>query len=456
MEETTLNPEFESQNKSPKKIFTFSFPRLSSSIVLGITGFALMTLYTTGYQLNPAIVAFAISAGYIAIALSQFFIGWLSDAIKSKWGRRKPFIYILTPLEVISFICLLMPGLFLKNPGDNLMIAWLFIWNILFEAFYSMTTPYQAWMAEEFKVEDRPKVSQYQNFFNLLGNGIQAIFSMLILTSFANDVGNDPNNISPTFFWTCIAFGAMFLISFYACAWLMPTEAPPKRKPDMLKNLKEIFQHKNYLLVVLMQGIASLAWATITAVMLSYTDTVLGFGKMEYIISAVFLLLGMFVAIVIWRKIMAKIGKTQTLLYLFLYAAAVSIFSLIGLLEMPSFIRLIFGTLLMAGIASFLGGWYLFPYIMYADLAEDNEKSSDELKAGIYVGFPSIALNIFQAVGTLILGALMGLRNTTVNGLTFSYGYVVWGPFCAIVLIGAYFFTKKFVHLDFDWERKTH
>ncbi len=115
---------------------------------------------------------------------------------------------------------------------------------------------------------------------------------------------------------------------------------------------------------------------------------------------------------------------------------------------------LILGIIFILGIAALLGGWYLFPYIIYADLAEDDEKSTGELKAGIYTGFPSIVLNIFQAGGIFLLGAILTLPSITTGSLTYSIGLILWGPICSLILICSWLYTKKFVTLDFEWEKK--
>ena len=100
------------QTSNSTKIL-FSAPRLGSSIVLGIEGWAMFTLYTSGYQLHPFLAGFAIAMGYLTIALSQFLLGWISDAKYTKWGRRKPYILIFAPLLGISIIFLILPGLVL-------------------------------------------------------------------------------------------------------------------------------------------------------------------------------------------------------------------------------------------------------------------------------------------------------------------------------------------------------
>ncbi|MHA1472248.1 MAG: hypothetical protein ACTSQW_04030, partial [Promethearchaeota archaeon] len=81
------------------------------------------------------------------------------------------------------------------------------------------------------------------------------------------------------------------------------------------------------------------------------------------------------------------------------------------------------------------------------------EKKTGDLKAGVYTGFPSIILNIFQAIGVFILGIIVGLDNITIGSNTFSIGLVIWGPICSLILLLSYLYTKKYVKLDFGWER---
>ncbi len=450
--ENSISENSDSVMTPKKKMYIFAFPRLGSTILLGIIGFALFFLYTDGFKLEERKVSTAISLGYIAIAASQFFIGWISDKFYTRWGRRKPYIVILAPVLAISFIFLLMPNLILRNPSKEILYWWLLGWDVLFQISYGFTTAYQSWMAEQFTIEERPKCSQIQNTFNYIGHGVMAIFTMIVLTDFKSKIEEDPSVIPPEFFWVCVGFAIILVGSYFLGAFLMPTEEPPKKIPKLWPNLKAILTNRNYLLVVLMQGLASFAWIIITSVMLSYTSIVMGFDTMQYIISAAALLIGIMIALYFWRKLIKKHGKKNTILRLFLYAAVISLSSLIGFVSFNNkILSTIVGTLFLMGIASFMGGWFLFPYIMYADLAEDDEKRTDELKAGIYVGFPSIALNLFQALGIRLLGEITSMPDITVGVQSFSIGYVIWGPICAAILILTYFYSKYFVKLDFDW-----
>lgn len=430
--------------------FNFSLPRLPSAIVLGIEGFVLFALYYLGYGVPSILVGFAQSMGFLSIAAGQFLLGWISDAKYTKWGRRKPWVIIFSPLLGISFIFLMLPGLVLPDLSNKtLLFYWLLIWDIVFRFSYSLTTVYQAWMAEQFPVQERPAVSQMQNTMNYIGNAIMLIFGLLIFTPAFTVISS---YIPSSVLYPILIFGIFVIIIYILIVFTMPTEPNFKMDSSIFKNLITIVKNKNYMSIVLMQGIASFAWSIITTVMLTFIESVLGLSGLSYYIVAVCLVIGFIITLYVWRKNIQRMGKKRALLLLFLFAIILLPTSLIGLIPIAT--NIIFGIIFILIIAASLAGWSLFPYIYYADLAEDDEKRTGELKAGIYTGFPSILLNIFQAFGPLIIGAILMLPDITVGTLTYSFGLVLWGPICSLILIATYFYTKRYVTLDFEWEAK--
>lgn len=443
-----MNESLRSDTTTRKKL-NYSLPRLSSSIVLGIEGFILFALYTLGYGVPPLQVGFAQAMGYLSIAAAQFIFGWLSDAKYTKWGRRKPWLIVFSPLLGISFIFLIMPGLILPDLSDkSTLFLWLLIWDVVFRISYSLTTVYQAWMAEQFPVHERPTVSQFQNMMNYIGNAIMLVYGLLVLTP---SLAVLETSLPATVLFPIIIFGIFVIVLYTSIVFTMPTEPNFETDSNIMQNLRTILKNKNYMLIVFMQGFASFAWSIITTVMLNFIELVLGLSGVEYYLVAIFLVLGFIVTLVFWRKQIQNRGKKKALLLLFLFAIVLLPTSLIGLI--PFATNIIFGIIFILIIAAALAGWALFPYIYYADLAEDDEKRTGNLKAGIYTGFPSIMLNIFQAFGPLIVGAILSLPNVTVGSLTYSLGLVLWGPICSVILLLTYFYTKKYVTLDFEWEK---
>ncbi|TFG00066.1 MAG: hypothetical protein EU542_08440, partial [Promethearchaeota archaeon] len=236
---------------------------------------------------------------------------------------------------------------------------------------------------------------------------------------------------------------------FYICAFALPVETVEGAEMNFMEDLRKVLKDKNFMNVCWLQAIAFLALGMITSIILGFTATVLKFGETETIIAGASLILGILVFLFMWKKLIDKKGKKSTFTIILATGVIVLPFTLIGLIPNVSFI---FGIIFILGVAAFMGGWYLFPYIWFADLAEDYEQRSGESrKAGLYAGFPQILLNVFQAIALFITGLILSLPN--VPGRDFSWGYIIWGLWCSGVILIAYLFTKKYVRLDFDWEK---
>lgn len=435
-----------------KLMAIYSFPSIMSTLVMGTIGFSLLFLYSLAYGVNPALVGIATGVGYLSIASSQFLLGWISDGKYTKWGRRKPFLIIFAPLTAISFVFVLLPNLILVNPDETTLFIWLLIWDVALQFSVGFSTVHGAWIPELFSVEERPRLSQVLNIFKMLGQGIMLIFTFVILTGAKDRIVANPGVIPADFLWTVIILAILLVVFYYLGVFLIPTEPYHEIKSNYIVHLKRILKDKNYVLVTLMQGIASFAWIMLGSILLIYIEEVLNFGTVEYLIAALLLLVGTLLFFSLWRRLIEKNGKKTSLLHLFIYAMIWLCLSLIGLIPLTPPFNVIFGLLFVLGVTAIMGGWYLFPAIYNADLAEEGQKNTGELVAGIYKGFPSILLNIFQALGTMFLGFVIALPpiGTSEN----SIGYYIWGPICAVILIIAYIYTKKFITLDFEWEKK--
>ncbi|MFW9819103.1 MAG: MFS transporter, partial [Candidatus Thorarchaeota archaeon] len=347
-----------------KKFILFGTPRLGTNILLTIVDFALLTLYSTGFNLPAWQTFLATSLGKLSIALSQFLLGWLSDAKYTKWGRRKPYLIILSPLLAISFIFLLIPNQFLSISNTTALFTWLLIWDVIFQASYGVTTVHNAWMAEQFQVGDRPKASQFINLFIYLGAGVGEIFTLLVLTDFAAQVDLNPDVLPIEFLIGVLIFGLITIPLFYLVAILMPTEPKYKIETSLIVNLKSIIKNKKYLSFNFMEGFASIAWSIVTPTMLAFLTAVLNFTDLQFIIGGSIIIFGVLIFLYLWRKLIEKLGKKKSLLYLFLFAIIVLPFTLISLIPMESY--LIYGIIFIIGVVASIGGWNLFHYIIYA------------------------------------------------------------------------------------------
>ena len=439
------------EKASSGKFLLYGMPRLSAGIVLDIVDFGILFLYIAVYGLPPILSGIALAIGKLSIAFSQFSMGWLSDKTDTKYGRRKPFMFFYAPLTAVAFICALLPMIFIQNPTGIILFIWILIWDAVLQWSYGgLTTPYQSWVSEQFLVHQRPKASAFQNLFGFIGAGIGIVFSLLVFPPLIESF-QKTKTVDPTFIILVFAFGSLLIILFYICAFGFPVEKTEGAEMKFTEDLKKVLKDKNFMNVCWLQGIAFLAIGMITPSLIGFATIVLKIEGTEFYLTAVSLLVGIMGFLFLWKKLIDKKGKKKTFLIILLTGIIVLPLSLIGLI--PGEINFIITIIWVLAIAAFMGGWYLFPYIWYADLAEDAEVISGEgRKSGLYAGFPSILLNIFQAIALFITGFLLSLPN--VPGKDYSWGYVLWGIWCSGVIVVVYFIAKKLITLDFEWENK--
>ena len=98
----------------------------------------------------------------------------------------------------------------------------------------------------------------------------------------------------------------------------------------------------------------------------------------------------------VWGGMSKKIGKGPALIRSnIILIAALFLTPVIGLYEPPipkEFLGYLFIALGAAGIS----GFQLFPYAIMADIIHEDEVKTGENRAGLYTGFDSIPLNVFQ------------------------------------------------------------
>jgi len=442
----------ESEGKaSTGKFLTYGMPRLSASLVLDTVDFGILFLYILVYGLPPILSGIALAIGKLSIAIGQFSMGWLSDRTKTKYGRRKPFMFFYAPLTAISFICALLPMIFIQNPTAIVLFVWIIVFDAIFQWSYGgLTTPYQSWVSEQFIVHQRPKASAFQNLFGFIGAGVGIVFTLLVFPPLI-ETFQKTKTLDPIFLILIFAFGILVILLFYICAFAFPVEKVEAAEMNFREDLKKVLKDKNFMRVCWLQGIAFLAIGMITPSLIGFATIVLKIEGTTLYLTAVVLLVGIMGFLFMWKKLIDKKGKKQTFLIILLTGIVVLPLTLIGLL--PGEISFLITIIWVLSIAAFMGGWYLFPYIWLADLAEDAEMRSGEgRKSGLYAGFPQILLNIFQAIALFITGLILSLPN--VPGKEYSWGYVLWGVWCSGVIIVAYLFTRKLITLDFDWEKE--
>jgi len=426
-----------------QKIY-YGMARLGPSIMLDMLDLASALFYFSIQALPAIYTGSAIALSYLSIMLSELIFGNMSDRTATKrWGRRKPYVMVGAPLMAMSFLLVFNPHLFLAQGNVIGLFFYAAITMSLFKVFYGMTmTPFQAWMPELTEPDERPAVSSWQNVANFTGFVI-GTFGTSFLAIEAVGWG-----LPSTILYMILGFVAIQLLGFAPSLIGLHREGKFIPQPDIFKDLGDALTDRDYVGWLFAQGLLSVGIATIVRTTFPYINDYLLFGMTELIIFGVELLSVVFVFFIIFQFSIRKKGKRFTLQLSMMLAVVSLPFTLIITTSSAAFILLAF---VGAGVA----GYYLMPYIIYADFAHKNEILTGEGKAGLYTSFPSIPLNGMQAFSAILWGFIFSLPEVVpVPGqATFvTQGYLFWGPIAALFLFLSVLVLFK-VNIDPHFEK---
>ncbi len=402
----------------------YSSARIGSSILINLLSVLTFYIYDSYFHVNPLINGFANGFGKLIIALSSVVAGYLSDHfIFRKFGRRKPFIVIGAPALALSFILLFTPFLWISIDATWVVSLWLIVFTSAVNFFYGfLTTPYQAWMPEITTENERIEVSSLQNIANLIGVSIGFGFSF-ILAALLKELGMGPIGI---FILTIsvLIFSFLEVLGYLPSVLLIPEGTYHITQPTLIEEIRIVSKNKTYTNWLGIQGLFWMAITILMTLVLTFIDEILNLQGIEFLIFGSLMFGSVVIFFPIWGKVAEKYTKRVCLLVVAVTLILTLPFTVI--LQNPQYAQYgkFFGYLGALIIGASLSGYFLFPYIIIADIAHEDEILTGVSRAGIYTGFSGVILNLFQAVGLILVGILRGLPG----------GIYYMGPIAAVII----------------------
>jgi GPH family glycoside/pentoside/hexuronide:cation symporter len=425
--------------KSGKLIYAMG--RLGSSVLLSLIDLATFWLYLDFFHLGGLLIGTAFTIGKLVIAFSGWYFGYLSDVTKSeRWGRRKPYILVGSISLAFSTVMIFIPQYFILVTDQTLLFIYATSFLSLANFSYGLlSTPYMAWLAEIAAPEERVAISAYQNVFAMLAQVAGVLMSFLLPVL----LNGGPALASSLL----LALGA-FEVLLYVPALLKIREADrPIPRPSVRRELATVLGNKNYRSWLLLQGLMSMPTAILASLILSYLQGVLSVAGIQYLLVGGLLLLLTVAFYFIWTAMSRRLGKKKPLsLSLLVLMASLSLTLVIGQPILDFIPNILQASLFMTLVAAGISGWYLFLSPITADMAQEDEQARGEARAGSYNGLVSIPLNVLQSLGRFVAGLLADLPK--VEGHTYTWGLVLWGPVSSILLLPCLFLLVKYVKTD--------
>lgn len=416
---------------SLKEKMGFGICDLGGNALFTIMAFWLMNYLTDTVGLAAGLAGTALMIGKIWDAITDPLMGYISDRTKTRWGRRRPYIFIGGILVFVTM------AFMFTNPrlsDQNLLFYWAIIaYSLLNLGFTIVNIPYSSLTPElTSDYNERTVLNGYRMSFAMVGTLIGAAAVLPLLGLF--------NDRSAGFSMVGIIFGLIILIVSWITFFTIkepPFEAISSPKMGIFRSYFEAFKNVPFLLI-LFPWVLNMTATTIVSGMLIYYFKYIYQAAESTTLALLILLLTAMVFIPIWVLISNALGKKNCYAVgMLIIAATCMIFFYFGHL-----LELNFGLILMffAGIG--LATTYVFPWSIIPDTIEYGYTKTGERHEGIYYGLWTLVSKIGQALAALLMGLILDfyryLPNQPLQAKETIFGIrLLFGPIPAIIFITA-------------------
>jgi len=430
--------EIDATDISRGKIFIYG----SLNLPLAMIGYPLIIwvprLYATDIGLSLALIGTVLSAAAISDAITDPVMGYITDRFRTRWGRRKPWIFVGLPLWGIAIWMLL-------NPAPDSTIVYLAIWFILLRAGSTLWgVPFSAWGAElSVQYHTRTRIQsagQKYMIIGLIGGSaipllvewfsaakndatfVRTKFGGLatISESIVDGIGTfllgmseffGIADASATTVLSCYSFAILVLLPLSGLLVLkfvpeMPA-LPAQHRVFFLKSLKLIFRNGLFRRILIIEILICGGENFRNALSLFFMQDYIGvrFAGEMYV---VYFVVGLF-AIVFWDNLARRYGKHRSLAIAMVFVGIVSIW--IFMLEHGD-LGAFYILFALKGFC--FGAFQYLPRAMLADVVDIDTARSADARPGSYfaiLGFMTKAAASLGALSLPIL-ALVGYNAT--------------------------------------------
>ena len=336
-----------------------------------------------------------LASGRLLDAITDPLTAWLSDRLKTRWGRRIPLMFIsILPAGIFSFLLFLPP--FPETSKGNL--TWLFTNQAGFYVFITLyIVPFNALMPELARTKDQKlHISMYLSLAYVLGIIIASQIPFL-----AGKLSSDPNIVSHQNYRDAIIITNITAMILMFLPLIVVNEkkhcASEPAKVNVFASLGTVFSIRTYILFIIADASFFVTIAIISSGILYYVKVLLGLKEM----IGSFFLGGMIVLSLIFYPIVIKLTKIWGKKKLILLSFAIFMFMFLWISAMG---KLPFSPVFQLGFAAVLASFpaAVLGILPYAIIAETAEKSG--MKTGINNEAMFFAVRTFSDKFGLTLG----------------------------------------------------
>ncbi len=403
--------------------------------------------------LDPRLASVAALVGIIWDAVNDPLVGALSDNVRTRWGRRRPFLLVFSVPFALAFILLWWAPPW--HTQFMLMIHCTLAYMVADTIQTLVTVPYLALTPElAAGYDERTSLTSFRMFFNLIASLVTAVLAPTIVES----VVKSGFSLDQGYLTVAALFGGLAIIPsiliFFAVRERQMDQEPLKETMTFRQTLQNLWQNTPFRFAT---GIYVLNWIAFDIVALMLPFFLLYWvGKgdllakvnlagiklsLESAVLGILLLTATF-AIPLWNWMAQKWSKRIA------YIIGMSFWIVVQstlLFIKPGDITLIMIFAFLAGLS--VSTAHVMPEALFPDVIDWDELRTDTRREGMYYGAVNFIRKLSSAFAIFIALQVLGwfgykappeaATMYTQSVLTLSVIRVLTGPTIAVLLISA-------------------
>jgi len=380
-----------------EKVF-YGYGDFGSGIAFTVIGLYLFTYLATKTAVGAALGATVILAGKVWDAITDPLVGALSDRTKTRWGRRRPWLFLCAVPFGITFVAIwLLPAEFSRWEG----FAYVTVVYLLHATAYTCVAVPHASLTPELTrdYDARTGLTSYRMAFSIAGVLVGAVVPAFI-------AGGDFRA------WTQVGFvrvGAICgvlmitgpLVVFFGCRERHPHRVV--RRLSLLEGFRLVLHNRPFFLALSMYLAAWVALSMTTGMFFFFFGYWLHFGdQLKYVLPATFVVAAMMLPV--WVLVSARFGKRMA------YVIGMGVYAAVGFGTFalaPGTTAYVWAFAVVGGIG--ISAIYVIPWSVIPDCIEYDELKTGQRREGIFYGFVTFAQKLAAALGIFIAGTVLGL-----------------------------------------------
>jgi len=381
---------------------------MGGNLFFTVIAFWFMNYLTDVVGLVASLAAVVYFIARLWDAITDPFMGIISDKTHTRWGRRRPYLLFgSVPLFLTMWQLFSSPGAGFE--GQTALFIWAVVSFCLLSTAYTVVNiPYSS-LTPELTVDYKEKtaLNGYRMSFAVLGTLIAAGASKPLIDAFSTPARG--------FSVMGFAFGMIMmvtaLITFFSVREPESLKQAAGPKGNILQSYKRAFKNKPYLLILFPWILNMTGLTVVSGTMIYYFKYI--FHRENMVTPAMIaLIVTALIFIPLWVKISEKIGKRigyMIGLGIISFALVVNFF--VGHI---AGIYFVYGLMVFAGVGLSTG--YIFPWAIVPDTIEYDAIKTGERKEGIFYGMWTFSSKVGQALAGGLIGGILSLTNYVPEG----------------------------------------